>query len=292
MLLGISGRGRGGINVRVATYNVRNFFDRNQVGEYDGAKSDSEISAMVSVVDDIQADIIAFQEIESHSSMELLNDRLEQPFGWYTLVQGNYYRRLHLGYFSRYPFTTTSHRSRSLSDPKGTPLQDFANPDVSSKTQLKFQRDLLLAEFELGDGKNLSIFNLHLKSQSINDWRTLSNDQIRSAEAREAQAIIRAYDDGVRPVIVAGDFNEEKDDLSLRPLLHQLGYRDAIEEDWIGTYSPPYTYYRYPYHTRIDYLLLNDSAAEAYIDDSAWIRDGRDAKKASDHFPVTIDLEL
>ena len=283
--------------LKIATYNAENFFDRNE-GDGPGAPKEShEVEALVRAVDRLNADVIAFQEVESQRALTELNDRLKKPYSYFQLVRGNYYRRLHLAFMSRHPFWYTSHKETILKAADGSVLYEYASPKTASLQQsapLRFQRDVLLAEIEVPGFGICALFNLHLKSQSTNDWRLLENDTIRAAEARAAARIVSRYahDNPGVPIVVLGDFNERVNMRSIRPLAPGLHYYDVIQQEWIGHSSPNYTYNKSPYRSRIDYLLLSPLARQAYRSSSVRVHRNNDTWVASDHFPVSCEMTL
>ncbi len=276
--------------MRIASYNAENFFD--SMGS--NRKPAVEVAALGRVIDRLGADIIAFQEVESARSLEELNDRLRTPFEFYALIEGNSTRDINLGFMSRFNFFTTSHRDVRLRDETGRVMRDFQTKRDFNNDRLstvRFQRDLLLGEFDLGGGRSVAVFNVHYKSRRRRErWQIFSSNEIRAAEARATRTIVRRYtnDHASEPVVLLGDLNNTSGHASIRPVLRDLGFADVVRRE-VG---PNATTFWSNARDRIDYILLSEVAENAYVDGSGAIHDSDTARSASDHLPVTVDLDL
>ena len=278
--------------IRIASYNVKNFFDK-QNPKY--AKIAKEIRALAKNIDIFKPDIIGFQEVESENSLNELNDLLSNPFEYSGLTEGNSYRQINLGFLSNYPFTLTSHKNIHLKDEAGSPLSEFMSKEDHDNNKLSplcFQRDLMLGEFNISN-KKLTIFNTHLKSRSGRDWNNNSADDIRLAESLMASQIIKKYENNYkkRPVIVMGDLNHTSEDASIKPLLKNLQYSDPIFDEIIMKDKNATTYWSKK-GERIDYILLSELANTLHIEGSSMIHKSTTARIASDHYAVSIDINL
>ncbi len=279
--------------VRIASYNMRNLFDDFTGDGSSAPKPESEIRALVRTIDTLHADIVGAQEVESIDALDEVNGRLRNPYPHVKLVKGNSSRGIHLGFMSRYPIGTTSHRRTVLTYQNGREIQEYANERAARRDRLSpllFQRDCLLARFDIGGGRQLAIFNAHLKSQRDYNWMKHKAAEIRVAEARAIARIVESYDDDNR--IVLGDFNEETDKWPIRPLAPGLGYYDALAEEIAGRDQDPHTYHPIRYRGRIDYILLSSDAKAHYLPDSIRIHRSENARRASDHYPISVRLRL
>ena len=278
--------------VRIASYNVKNYFDKQNT-KY--AKKAKEVRALAKNIEMIKPDIIGFQEVGSANSLNELNDMLSNPFEYYGLLEGNSYRQINLGFLSNYPFTLTSHKNIHLKNESGVQLNEFMSREDNNNNKLSplcFQRDLVLAEFNLSE-KKLSIFNTHLKSRMSREWNTNSANDIRLAESLMANQIIKNYENNYkkRPVIVMGDLNHTSEDASIKPLLKNLQYSDPIFDEIVIKDENTSTYWSKK-GERIDYILLSALANTLHIEGSAMIHKSPTARIASDHYAVSIDITI
>ncbi|MGK0297910.1 MAG: endonuclease/exonuclease/phosphatase family metal-dependent hydrolase, partial [Gammaproteobacteria bacterium] len=264
--------------IRIASYNVKNFFDKKNT-KY--AKKAKEVRALAKNIDMFKPDIIGFQEVGSENSLIELNDMLSNPFEYYGLMEGNSYRQINLGFLSNFPFTLTSHKNIHLKDESDFPLNEFISREDYNNNKLSplcFQRDLILAEFTISE-KKLTIFNTHLKSRSHREWNNNSSDEIRLAESLMANQIIKNYENNYKkiPVIVIGDLNHTSEDASIKPLLKNLQYSDPISDEIIINDKNATTYWSKK-GERIDYILLSTLANTLHIEGSAIIHKSTTAR--------------
>ena len=279
--------------MRIATYNVKNFFDSLDPHR---SKPESEVKALATTIDRFKPDILGLQEVESEDSLEELNDLLDTKFRYRELIEGNSYRDINVAFMSHKQINMTSHKGLSLTGPDGKTLYDYPDKRAykkKKKERLKFQRDLVLAEFSLGGGKRLAVWNMHLKSRSSRKFNALKPDEIRWAEANKAESLIEAYADKHpnHPIVVLGDLNQTHGHKSIRPLIKGLGYFDPVLEEQVKKGKAVTTYWKKK-RDRIDYVLLSPTAESAYEAKSAKVYTGKTAQKASDHYAVYVDLDL
>lgn len=276
--------------IRVATYNLQNLFLRS-----DGALDRSPASgkALVRMLELLNADLLAVQEVGGQAALEALNRELADPYPSAACVPGNSNRNIHLGYLCRWPLTLTSHRDLELRSADGALLKDFAAADAPQVQPLRFQRDVLRAELKLPGGRSLTLLNAHLKSRATADWRLLSSDTIRGAEIRALAAIAEtAARSG--PTLLLGDLNETFSSDLMRPL-RALNWIDAMQLEVSVSRGArarcPGTYWK-KRHTRLDYLLLSPDLAATQIAGTATTHAGALGQRASDHYPVSVDLDI
>lgn len=282
--------------LRVATYNCMNFFDQYE-GSSAKIRKGKELERLGGVVYRTNADVLALQEIQNDVALDELRDELasmgDSSYRYGHVVRGNYWRKLSIGFLSRRPLNLTSHASLVLPDEAGSTIWEHRSPDDAREGwlyPLRFRRDLLLAEFQLGQ-RTLAIFNHHLKSRSDYPWLNTSEATIRTAESRASARIVRAYmqaNPGAL-VVVAGDLNHRRNNSSVRALTMDLGFLDPVQRDLVPGNRRLSTYWKKS-SDRIDYVLISD--ASAYIDGSAHVYRSAAARVASDHYCVSIDLEV
>ncbi len=287
---------------RIVSYNLRDF-DEPVVGNKAHSRKLKELK---NTIDSLDAGFIGFQEACSEDALHTLNRNLNEPFPWCSLVVGNSTRRQHIGYFSKYPVTTTSHADARLIDCDDTHLTHRVSTAVtgaddaaSYQTQsVRFQRDLVLADINSPGGR-FALFIAHLKSMRSDSDKAFPDnpgqDRIRRAEANTIRLIVQRYqrDNPQTPIVILGDLNATHEMTSLQPLLANSDFLDAVQRDWIdGGNHPSYSYRKPPARARLDYLLLSQQAQHLYQPNSARIHRVRGWKTASDHLPVSIALRL
>lgn len=307
-LRAMNGSARPAGQLRIATYNIRNLFDgkpnpvlRNKplspmaaaeaVAEgAEQAKPEKELQALSVSMHDINADVLGFQEVESKATLTQFRDRFLQDMGYkeVVLLEGNDDRGIDVALFSRYPVTNVkSHKDVRFEVP-GQGMQGF-------------QRDLLQVRIQGPNNYAFTVFVAHFKSHHGG----AASDVIRRAETEAANRIIREFQQANprENVIMMGDFNDSPDKAPLQPLLSPqsgLGFRDVIFDE-LGAGETVFTYHPKQYRSRIDYLLLNQNMIREYMPKSVTLhkpyKEGEAWKKlyfydASDHIPVTIDLNI
>ncbi len=276
--------------VLIATYNLKNLF---LAGE-GPAKPNGELRPLVRMLDQLDADIVLLQEVGSLASLTLLNGRLARPYAYPGLVPGNSDRSIHLAVLSRHRVRLVSHHHCMLFDAQGSKLQDHETEAAARAGQLsplRFCRDLLRVDV-LGLELPLSIFAVHLKSRTNRDWRTLAADEIRAAECRrigELMAEFRACHPHAL-MILCGDFNDRLSSDALAPL-QRLAMQDPLGDLLQRNGRNPSTYWP-KRRMRIDHILVCQHAAARVLADSARIHASRMAQTASDHYPVSLELQI
>lgn len=280
--------------MRIATYNVRNLLDaETALLNGTSAKPDVELRALVGTIDALAADVLLLQEVGGDPALAVVNDRLSRPYPYVATSHGNSDRGIHLAVMSRRPFRLTSHRELELSDARGAPLYEFdteADAALGRLSPVRFQRDLLRVELELEDAPRLVLFNTHLKSRTNRLWRRLAADVIRAAEVRAMVQVIGAYL-ATYPgcaLVVAGDFNDTRSSAALAPLF-DLPLTDPLGEALARRGRNPSTYWP-KRRMRLDFLLASPAARTLLVPGSETIHASQRARRASDHYPVSIDL--
>jgi endonuclease/exonuclease/phosphatase family metal-dependent hydrolase len=181
----------GGVEVKIASYNVENLFDMNYDGnEYEeyipngdwGWTEDtyrSKLRNTAQVIRGINADIIGLQEIESETALKALKAELNR--------QGLYYRY--------YLFTRNKNSSVNNAILSRYPIQTGLKHPITHNGRY---RDILEAKIDI-NGQSLRVFVNHWKSKSgPESKRILSAKRLfhRLAELSENE-----------PFVLLGDFN-------------------------------------------------------------------------------------
>lgn len=274
--------------ITLATYNIRNLFDgvQNPGKEPEKPKPESELIALSDSIHDINADVIALQEIESKATLKSFNEKYLKDLGYSVVLrEANDPRGIDVAVLSKIPvLSIKSHKNVKINVPNSEPST--------------FSRDLLQLEMKANE-YNFTLFVTHLKSQHGGDQADLK----RKAEAMKIRQFVRdfAKANPKKNYLLTGDFNDIHTADSLQPLLDpkksDLNLTDIILKD-LGSGKEVYTYHPEKYRSRIDYLLVSPTMMNEYVDKSVTIH--KFPKKgekftfyrASDHLPITAKFDI
>lgn len=296
--------------VTVATFNCENLFARyrfkqNQdpVGA-DGFTvnnlafdvfNDGEKSITAKAIREVDADIIALQEVES---LELL-DRFHatwlagKPYRYRMVIDSHDPRHIDVAVLSRHPFTAIR-THRHLRNAKG-------NANL-------FSRDCLELDFNIG-GKDLTLY--------VNHFLSMMEGREKSHPRRKEQVegVAKILDARWQPqnyqgnFVVLGDFNDYMDGAtSLQALVNHPQLENVVDrlpaaERWTHYWDKEGEY------RQLDYLLISKQLADATTKKPVIMRKGlpyratkytgpridgvgENDPKASDHCPVLMELNL
>jgi endonuclease/exonuclease/phosphatase family metal-dependent hydrolase len=253
--------------VRVATWNVHDLFDEVDrllpPGELDAvpdpAEVEAKLSAVVSVLARLDADVVFLQEVENRPLLGRLAVRAGYPEA--RLVEGFDPRGIDVAALSRLPLEAyVSHLGEM--DAAGQPL---------------WPRDCVEIHVR-APARSLVIVGSHFSS-ALSDDGTRRTAQ--AARLREIADAVRGARAGAL-VLAGGDLNDRPASAPLAPLLGDGAWLDAAPPGaitWVGGGS-----------ARLDYLLVPREDADALL--ALEIAAGPDVADASDHRPVIADLRL
>ncbi|MDD3009283.1 MAG: endonuclease/exonuclease/phosphatase family protein [Arcobacter sp.] len=177
-------------NLKIATYNVENLFDlKNDNSEYKefipNSKSlwnqknfNIKIENLLKVLDNLDADIIALQEIENRELMILLQKKLPK-YKYYSYVKYSN-SAIGLGFLSKIEIKSTNH------------------VDVKFRTRLF--RPILETTF-IYDDVEFKVFNNHWPSKAVGESYRVKYAKVLQDRVKE---ITKDYD-----YILIGDFNSD-----------------------------------------------------------------------------------
>ncbi len=268
-----------GPEITVATYNILNLFDGYDDPYFNDEttpeKPREDLLRVAAVLKEINADVVAFQEVESRGYLRKFLDVFAPELGYRDIVhfEGNDTRGIDVCVATRVPVgRVVSHRHLAFPGPAGP--------------HSRFNRDLLRIELLPENGDPFEVWVVHLKSNSGGREEA---EPIRLAEAREVYQLIasrlRANPDA--ELLVCGDFNDTYDSPTMKtirgedpgpPLLEPLFASLPVEQR--------VTYNREPYREMIDFILVSRGMARRYVANSYVIRDGSLTESGSDHNPV------
>lgn len=275
----------GAEQVRVAAFNLRNYLvcDRLVEGiwrkEY--PKPEKEKAAIRSIVSKIRPDVLALQEMGPEPFLrelqkDLRTEGLTYPHhAWMEAEDEN----RHLAVLSRIPIVETRRHD-----------------DLNFKYfdgREKIKRGLLEIVFETG-GVKWSLFVVHLKSK----WTERKDDfeaaKRRTGEALAARNFIQtAYPPESSPhYLVAGDFNDHRDSSPLRRFLHCGDAKLTSILPTADSRGDVWTHYwrKRDLYSRVDFILASPAMLERVKDGRGKVVDLPEARAASDHRMVYLDL--
>jgi endonuclease/exonuclease/phosphatase family metal-dependent hydrolase len=231
-----------GFPVRVATYNLHNGFDtEGRLG----------MEAIASVIEEIDPDIVALQEVSRGwvisgrlDMLTWLSERLEMP---------------HVFGPTADPFWGNAILSRY-------PILEYAEYDLPPR-DLPVKRGLIAATVDLGQGETLQVIATHYHHVE-------GDSDIRQAQARTTAEVW----DGQDRTVLLGDLNAEPDDPEMA-ILRRAGLVDPVED-----IEPPpkYTWPADHPTVRIDYIW---TSPDLTTDNPHVI-----STTASDHMPVAGEI--
>lgn len=259
------------------------------------AKPQRELRALARTLDRVEADLVALQEVGSQRALEDLNSLLKRPFEHLALAPSNSIRGIHVGFLARSPFELDCRLHPILTDGDGSPLSELATANSAELTPLRIQRSIAIARLKPANAPTLHCLGVHLKSPGRRPWHTLSPLTIRLAECRLLAEVIddlkQTHPDS--PLVILGDFNDAPTSAAFAPLeeLTSGVLFDPLLRELVPA-NPRLTTYWPKRRTRVDRILLDQEAAAHYQRGSMRIWTGNTAEVASDHFPVSLDLDL
>lgn len=305
--------------IRLATYNVENFFDEKdemRTGA-DGrtltpVKPLPDRAAAAAALREINADIVALQEVGSLESLLRFRDEHLKGMGYEHVVSidSGDERGIENAVLSRFPLKNEKiWKMEPLGEKhpetigRGEPHPDAGKEIVLKRSPLRVTVAVpaekvadILGGTPKADAKPylLTLLVVHYKSgRDYSYWR--------AAEARRTLLMAKEVESTVdgQNVVVLGDFNA-RDGEEPHRVLTEAGFLDAFD----GTPAGDTRYLTHASGRRIDHILLNTSARHEFTPDSRFVlgtpqRPARanwqttPAPKgyASDHSPVVIDLK-
>ena len=164
-------------------------------------KPPRHLEALLARTDRLNADVLAVQEVENIGALREFNSRLDAPYRYVVLIEGNDPRFIDVGVLSRLPIRSAiSHRW-------------VPNPDDPGR--FLFSRDVMAVEI-LNHARTARLFTLwvgHLKSKFI-DLRITDpaaiaaahqrNDDKRRRQAQAMHDIIEAHHAATDPYVSVG----------------------------------------------------------------------------------------
>lgn len=291
------------MNVRVASYNVKNLFMERDIdsGSRTRPKSERSLDALAESLERMEADVVSFQELSSQETLEkdLLSRRgLAEKYPHIAWTEGNDQRGIRVGIISKYPFTMVESHA------------DHKIPFVDGSGEGKFSRDLLRVDIntDADPEADLSVYTTHFKSRRPADPGQVDSDVRRLSEGTETRKIVEQEmaEFPNRMFVVTGDMNDNTDDPPVQVILNGtepgaekwVDSLDHLAADDRNTWPANPNHTRYPpeqfdhiiYPQRFDGQVTRHAPLrfnESIDSDTRWV-----SSAASDHLPVIADLEI
>ncbi len=268
--------------LRVATFNIMNLFDGHDDPYRDDEgtppKPRDQIERVAAVIREIDADVLALQEVENRDYLERFVRAMLPDLGYehVVLFEGNDMRGIDVALLSRVPVgPVTSHRHMALRDEDGRPV--------------RFHRDLLQVVLAPPEGPQVAVFVVHLKSKGTGP----SSDAIRLAEARAIRQVLDGLlaRDPQACFVLCGDMNDTWDSPALKTLRGEgpgalRCFFEEVPEDRRITFTEE------PYRSMIDFILCSPAMAGRHVPGSYRIPQLSLATAGSDHNPVITEFHL
>jgi endonuclease/exonuclease/phosphatase family metal-dependent hydrolase len=271
---------------RIASYNAWNLFgeapDVYSARPSDAA-SDEQLDALAKMILSLQADAIAFQEVQNEKVLaalfrERVNPKIKDTpyrFTTFVCIPARDPRGINVALATRLAVRA----SVTFHDREFGPADDRA---------VRFSRDLLGVELFATPEYRFLMFVAHLKSKMGGDEATGK----RRVEANEIRTILQDPQMGGNPyldqdLVLCGDMNDDPDSEVVRILTEGTGPGAKPLRDLLGNLRSYPTHKRYK-KTRLDYILASPTIA---IEEPA-VHTEEPAAEASDHFPVSATVRV
>jgi endonuclease/exonuclease/phosphatase family metal-dependent hydrolase len=268
--------------ITLATLNVHNFFDAHndpyRQDEGTPEKSAESQAALAAAIKELDADLLALQEVESREVLEQFNrTRLGGLYAHVVCIEGNDGRGIDVALLSKLPVVfAATYQHRHWPAAGGLPHAT------------SFARDVLRVRVRATDQTTLELLVLHLKSKSGGE----SSDPWRSREVEGVRAIVREIigQQPELPLAMLGDFNDLPDapplsalfDPNAQPRLLDLTRGVPLADRWSFVYEGE--------RQQLDYLLATQPLQSRLMPGS--VRFHRLPSGATDHSAVSATFDL
>lgn len=287
-------------SLRIATYNIQNLTD----GKDDGWQRTSlmthrQIKNAAKIIDEINADILAIQEIENLAVLERLNRVLKKPY-------------VHL-YISRF---NSSGRDKKLNIAVASrlPVREVVEIDFNAVTGVSHKppRGAVRFMIELEKNRFLLGYAVHFKSNYGDDAQNILKRKVSAELLRsDVETVVRLNPEAAFEVILLGDVNVDPDlpKWSKDPSLSAF-------DDWVDLWRgiplevrttlpkrlgdpelafDPVCFDRIivsPSLTRFPWKVELPIVKKAGVDiQNIYVRPGQSDMHVSDHYPVYVDIK-
>lgn len=256
--------------ISVATYNVKSLFD-GKVSSNEKPKSEKELKALAESIKDMNAEVIALQEVSSKSTLKNFNDSYLKGLGYEIAMKED--NNLDTAILTKLPVLNLKNN------------KELGNGD------------LLQVKLKANAGYSFTLFVAHLKSSN----QKVNPDPQMMQSVQNIRDFIKQYERENRfsNYILAGDLNAKPDSIELQGILDPrssgLNFHDIVTQD-LG--NDVYTYHPKKNRARLDYLLVSAGMVREYNRNSVKIhtspKNGTTNVylEASDHLPITAKFNV
>lgn len=286
-LVGATGRATPA-SLTVMTYNVENYTASNRMveGTYrpEYPKPEAEKAALRAVLRELDADVLALQEVGGAAHLrELQRDLRGEGLEYaHAAVMAAADEVRCVAVLSRWPLVRVERHV------------DLEFPYFDGRERVR--RGMLEIEVATAGGV-VTLFVVHLKSRYTEREDDPVAARRRGAEATAARdrVLERFPEPGASSArfLVVGDFNDGPTSRAVRAFSQRgereiatlLPVADSRGEAWT------YHFKREDSYTRVDHVLVSAALAPAVVGGAGYIADGAAVRAASDHRPVVVRLE-
>ena len=272
--------------VRFATLNAWWLFDdqpphQNWAGQRNDQSWEDSLAHVADAIVEINADVLALQEVEDRHAVKRLNALLAnrgKGYAFFWVGAGDDpFTGQDVAILSRFPSLTE-------------PVRSYPAMQEDFHTNNGFPRVAALHKFMRVDleveGEPVTVFALHLKSKRGNQ---ITSDGERLAQARMIRRLVRPVLEKGRPnVVVMGDFNDSPGSPALREIrgLNDASWNlsNAAESEHMN--GEAWTYQYRGSKDQIDHVLLSKFLFDK-VSAASVIRIDNDA---SDHDSFVVDI--
>ena len=270
--------------VRVATFNVRRFFDTTcqsgacGPGDFEAVLTaqafDARATELAQALTALEADVVSLQEVENQACLDALLGKLTQVFPHGALGETGAPASMDVAVLSRTPLEQVlGHRAQ----------ERLTRPDGSTTT---FSRELLEAHVRASDGTEVVLFAAHFRSKVSDDpGRRLAEAQ---ATRRVLAALAEANPGAL--VLLGGDLNDTPGSPPLDALTAEPGGLRRAAEDLPEAAQATFVFNGQG--QAIDHLLQAVTPAGALVPRSARVWKAGRGYGGSDHAALTADYQL
>ncbi len=261
----------------IATYNVHNLFDTVDDPDHDDdvltdAQLERKFDRLEEVLREVDADIVALQEVENQALLDELFGQRLRDMGYVErrLIEGTHRRGIDVAVVSRLPLERViSHQ-----------YDHWSNGEHS----YYFSPDCLEVRIRFGP-RLVVLFINHLISQ----LGGAEADAVRVELGKRLNFMARSTR-SMFPgagVIIAGDLNDRPDSPTLAAVLGE-GDDALVDLTRLLPESERYTYLFRGHPEVLDYIIVSQDLARDAVPTSVRAVHGPDAEQASDHFPFVV----
>ena len=267
----------------IAAYNILNLFDDHddpyRSDEVTPAKPRAEMERLAESIRQLNADVIAVEEVESRDYLQRFVDVFLADMGYrhVVLFEGNDNRGIDVGLISRIPVgPVESNRHVTFPGLDGSPR--------------RFNRDVLEVTLLPEGAPPIEVWIVHLKSN------VGGREEAEPIRIPEAQQVRRMLDEDLTAnpearIIVTGDFNDTWDSNTLKTIVGPS--EGAMWSAGSESTDPELvTYNEGEFRSVIDFMLCSPAMARQFVKGSYRNPQGSVESTGSDHNPISATFRV